>query len=554
MPLLALVLLLTSSLSAATREPLHAERAMVVSTEPNATAVGVDVLRSGGNAVDAAVAVGLALAVTHPAAGNLGGGGFLLLRLADGTTNFIDFRETAPAASTRDMYLDEKGEATDQSVVGYRASGTPGTVRGLALALEKYGTRPWRELVKPAQRLAAKGFLVPYGLAEQLKENKRLPQFTESERIFLDGGRFFRQGDLLRQPELAATLKRIAKRGPDEFYMGETARLIAADMERNGGLITLEDLRTYRPAERVPLRGTYRGREVLSAPPPSSGGAGVIQMLNMLEPTEYFDAGPGSAAAIHAVAEAMRRYFADRAEYFGDPDFADFPLERLVAKDYALQRYESFDATRASTSSELKPGLGPWRAESTETTHFSIVDEQGNAVSLTYTLNGSYGSGVTIAGTGILMNNEMDDFTAKPGSPNQFGLLQSVANAIEPQKRPLSAMTPTIIARDGKLKLVIGSPGGPTIISTVLQTILNVIDFEMDIQRAIDAPRFHHQWMPDELRMDREGFSPDTIHILEEKGHKIVYRNPMGRAMGIHVGEDLTGGADARSWGAAAGY
>ncbi len=557
LPVLLLVALwvgsATIALSAA-RGPVHARRAMVVATEPHAAEVGLDVLRAGGNAVDAAVAVGLALAVTHPSAGNLGGGGFMLIRLADGRSTFIDFRETAPAAASRDMYLDAEGEPTRDSVVGYRAAGVPGTVRGLAMALTRYGTRDWKQMVRPARRLAQRGFPLAYGAARSLRAGSRLALFPESKRIFLDGGRFFEMGDRFRQRDLAATFKRLEKRGPDEFYTGETARLIAADMERNGGLITFDDLRDYQPTERRPLEGDYGDYRVLSAPPPSSGGAGVIQMLHMLEGSGYEQTGAGSAASIHFVAETMRRFFADRAEYFGDMDFADVPLEELLEVDYAVGRRRTIDPDRATPSEQVRPGLAT-RPESEDTTHYSVVDEQGNAVAVTYTLNGGYGSGVTAKGTGILLNNEMDDFTAKPGTPNMFGLLQSERNAIEPGKRPLSAMTPTIVLKDGKLFLVVGSPGGPTIINTVLETILNVVDFGMDIQQAVDFPRFHHQWMPDELRIERHGVSPDTLRLLEQRGHEIRLMESQGRVMAIQVVDDgLAGAADARSEGLAVGY
>lgn len=553
--LCSLLLVVCLVAPAATREPVHSEKAMVVSEEAYATHIGVDVLRSGGNAIDAAIAVGLALAVTHPVAGNLGGGGFMLIRFADGRSTFIDFREMAPQAATRDMYLDADGEPTGESWEGYRASGVPGTVRGFELALEKYGSKRWRDLVEPAQKLADRGFPLPYALAREVRESERLLLYKESKRIFLNGANDPQQGDTLRQKDLAKTLARLAKYGPDEFYTGHTAELIAKDMQRNGGFITLDDLGRYRPVEREPLRGEYRGYDVITAPPPSSGGIGVIQMLNMLEPTNFPESGPGSAQTIHHVAEAMRRYFADRAAYLGDGDFVELPTAQLLDNDYAQRRYRSFDPDRASSSEAITAGLGPWQ-ESYETTHYSVVDEAGNAVSVTYTLNGFFGSGVTIADTGILMNNEMDDFTVQPGKPNYFGVLQSPANAIEPGKRPLSSMTPTILAHDGKFFMATGAPGGPTIISTVLQNIINVIDFGMNPQRAADAPRFHHQWMPDELRMEAEGFSPDTVRILEEVGHTVTLGPPMGRAMTILATEDegLTGGADSRSEGIAAGY
>ncbi len=548
-----LLLILALTLSAATREPVHTRHAMVVTTEPHATQVGVEVLRKGGNAVDAAVAVGLALSVTHPQAASLGGGGFMMIRLADGRSTFIDFRERAPAAATRTMYLDAAGKPTQDSVVGYRASGVPGSCRGYALALEKYGSWRWAKLVEPAIRLAKNGFPITYQFAQDLRDNERLPQFPESKRLFLRGGNFYAQGDVLRQPELAATLRRLAKRGPDELYTGETARRIAADMERNGGLITLKDLADYHAVERRPVVGSYRGYEILGAPPPSSG-SGVIQMLNMLEGSGYEKSGPGSAAAIHYVTEVMRRFFADRAEYFGDSDFVDVPLDKLLSKDYARQRRATIDPDRATPSSEVHAGLGTAH-ESGETNHFSVVDPQGNAVAVTYTINGWYGSGVTVAGTGIVLNNEMDDFTAKPGEPNMFGLLQSEKNSIQPGKRPLSAMSPTIVSRDGKLVLVLGSPGGPTIISTVLQVITNVLDFGMNLQQAVDFPRFHHQWMPDELRMESYGFSPDTIELLRKRGHHIQFVESMGRVMAIQVGEDgLLGADDSRTEGLAAGF
>ncbi len=396
----ALIVCLLSCLgaTAATREPVHARRAMVASAEPNATRAGLDVLREGGNAVDAAVAVGLTLAVTHPTAGNLGGGGFMLIRFPDGRSTFLDFRETAPAAASRDMYLDADGEASDRSVVGYQASGVPGSARGFGLAQRRYGSKSWKRLIAPARELARNGFLLPWGLAQAMRGNSRLARFAESKRVFLNNGRFFDYGERLVQRDLASTLDRMAKHGPDEFYTGKTAELIAADMARNGGLITEADLAAYEPKERTPLSGTYHGYEILSAPPASSGGAGVIQMLNMLENSGYEKAGAGSAAAIHYVAEAMRRFFADRAEFFGDTDFAtDVPLEKLISKDYARARARSIDPKRVTPSSAISagPALGP---ESSQTTHYSVVDESGMAVSVTYTLNGSFGSGLLVRG------------------------------------------------------------------------------------------------------------------------------------------------------------
>ena len=526
---------------------------MVVSAQSDATRVGVEVLQSGGNAVDAAVAVGFALAVTHPRAGNLGGGGFMLIRFADGRTTFLDFRERAPAAAHRDMYLGPDGEPTDEMILGYRASGVPGTARGLEMAARKYGTKSLRELVEPAVRLASNGFTVTFDQSRSL-QSSRMAKFPESRRIFQRGGRFYEMGEVLRQSHLQRTLERIARHGADDFYAGETARLIAADMKKNNGTITLDDLKQYQPVERTPLEGSYRGYEIISAPPPSSGGVGVIQMLNMLEESGYERSGAGSAASIHYVAETMRRYFADRAAYFGDPDFVSVPVERLTRKGYARQRAKAIDRGRAGRSSEMPPGLST-RSESTETTHYSVADDAGNAVAVTYTLNGSFGSGVTAVGTGVLLNNEMDDFSSKPGAPNNAGLLTSEQNAIAPGKRPLSSMTPTIVARGGKLFMVVGSPGGPTIISTVLQVIINVIDFKMNLQQAVDFPRFHHQWMPDRLRLERHGHSQDTVERLRRRGHSLSFVEKQGRVMAIQATDQwLLGAADARSEGSAEGY
>jgi gamma-glutamyltranspeptidase/glutathione hydrolase len=552
---LSLALILFVPLSAATRDPVRAKRAMVVSSEENATRAGVEILRDGGNAVDAAIAVGFALAVTHPWAGNLGGGGFMLIRFADGRTTFLDFRERAPRAASRDMYLDAQGKPTDDSVAGSRASGAPGPVRGFDLALKKDGTKQWAALIEPAITLAQKGFPLTWGLAESLRSSERMARFPESHRIFQRDGRFYEMGEVLRQPELAATFERIAKSGPNEFYEGKTAQLIAADMERNGGTITLEDLKEYTPVERQPLRSTYKDYELLLAPPPSSGGIGIGQMLNMLEGSDYEKAGAGSASAIHYVAEVMRRYFADRALHFGDPDFSSVPGAGLLSKKYALSRRSSIRADHVTPSASLQAGE-PAGYESSETTHYSVVDSQGNAVAVTYTLNGAYGSGVTAKGTGVLLNNEMDDFTVKPGEANMYGVLQGEKNAIEPRKRPLSSMTPTILTRGGKLFMIVGSPGGPTIISTVLEVILNVVDFKMDLQQAVDFPRFHHQWMPDELRVERYGTSPDTIESLRQRGHEIRFVDAQGRVTAIQATEDgwLLGAADSRSEGLALGF
>jgi gamma-glutamyltranspeptidase/glutathione hydrolase len=544
------------AISLAARQPVHSQHAMVVAQEPLATDVGVAVLKAGGNAVDAAVAIGFALAVTHPFAGNIGGGGFMLVRFADGRATFIDFREKAPLKASRNMYLDASGKLTRDSLVGWRASGVPGSVRGFELAHKKYGHKPWTEVLDPAVKLASDGYPVSYGLSDSLQSpgtNKLLAQFPESKRIFL-GAKY---GEKLVQPELAATLKRIRERGAADFYEGETARKFAAAMEANGGLITLEDLKQYQAIERTPLRGHYHDYEVVTAPPPSSGGIGILQMLGMLEGSGYEKSGAGSAATIHYVAEVMRRFYADRSEYFGDPGFVKVPMPKLLDPRYIERRRGSIDPQHATPSSQIRPGdLGPY--EKTETTHFNVVDSEGNAVAVTYTLNGGYGSGVTVPGLGFLLNNEMDDFAAKPGEENLFHLIQGEANAIQPGKRPLSSMTPTILVREGKPFLVLGAPGGSRIINGVLQVILNVVDFHMNAQDAVDWPRFHHQWMPDQLYLEK-GISPDTISILRAMGHNIApYENTnpvVARVEAILYDQGwLQGAADGRGEAKAEGY
>jgi gamma-glutamyltranspeptidase / glutathione hydrolase len=523
---------------------------MVVAEEPLAADVGVAVLKAGGNAVDAAVAVAFALAVTYPTAGNIGGGGFLLARMADGRASFFDFRERAPKAASRDMYLDASGNLTADSTDGWRAPGVPGTVRGLELAHSRFGSKPWAELVQPAVKLAAEGFAVSYGLAASLRGANKLTRYPESKRIFTG----LEAGSRLVQPDLGRTLARIAKHGATEFYEGETARILAREMAANGGLITLEDLREYKAVERAPLAGRYKGYDILTAPPPSSGGIGILQMLGVMEGSGYEKNGWSSAAHIHYVAETMRRYYADRSEYLGDPDYFKVPVRSLLHPRYIDRLRASIDPERASSSDAVRPGtLNGF--ESTETTHFSIVDAQGNAVSLTYTLNGSYGSGVTVPGLGVLLNNEMDDFAAKPGTPNMFGLGQGEANAIQPGKRPLSSMTPTILTRDGRLFMVVGGPGGGRIITSVLQTVANVVDFGMNVRDAVDSPRFHHQWRPDVLTVE-PGFSPDTVRLLEQRGHKVETSSSVARIFAIVVQPDgwLSGGADGRSYGKAEGY
>ena len=561
-PILLAIALLCNMVVA--REPVRARHGMVASTNEVASRVGVEIMKRGGNAVDAAIAVAFALAVTHPPAGNLGGGGFMLIRLKDGRSTFIDYREMAPLLAHRNIYLDKNGDpikGEGGSLVGYRAAGVPGTVRGMELALKKYGSGKltWSQLVEPARRLAANGFTVTHTLARWLGNSKDyLSTYAETKRIYLKGGALYKEGELFRQPELAATFARLQRFGPNEFYEGETARLIVADMKRNNGLMTLEDLRGYIAKERTPVRGNYRGHEIISAPPPSSGGAVLIEMLNILEGFELGKLEPSSSDRYHLMAEAMRRAFADRAEYMGDTDFVKVPLAGLIDKSYATTLRSTIKTDRASTSAEVRAGR-PAGYESDDTTHFTVVDSEGNAVANTYTLNDSYGSSATVKGVGILLNNEMDDFATKPGTPNMYGLIQGERNAVAPRKRPLSAMTPTIVLRkDGSLWFTVGSPGGPTIINTVLCVITNIIDFEMNIQQAIDAPRIHHQWLPDELTGEPYGLSGDTQRALTARGHALAKQRAIGDAEGIMI-EEKTGvrlGATdpRRSDGQAIGY
>lgn len=545
--------------TAASREPVHGRHAMVASTSEIASRIGVDILKRGGNAVDAAVAVALALSVTWPSAGNLGGGGFMLIRNADGSAEMIDYRERAPLAATRDMYLDEKGNLIpNASTEGYRAVGVPGTVAGLALASERHGKLKWAELVAPARKLAANGFVVNYALARSLSLDstvKRLTPFSESRRILLRDGKSYLEGDLLQQPDLAATLTALETGGPRAFYEGTIARRLVDDMKAHGGIITDRDLKEYRPTVREPLRSTYRGHEVLTAPPPSSGGVALIEMLNMLESYDLASLGSNSSGADHLLVEVMRRAFADRASFLGDTDFVKVPIRGLMSRAFATERMKGFDPNHATPS--ISAGA-PARYESPETTHFTIIDGEGNVVSNTYTLNDSYGSGVMAKGTGFLLNDEMDDFTSKPGAPNAYGLIQSEANSIEPRKRPLSSMTPTIVSKDGKVWFAIGTPGGPTIINTVLQVIVNVIDHNMNIQEAIDAPRLHHQWLPDEIYWERNGLSSDTRQILEKLGHRFREKaSSLGDAQGVMIDQKTgmrLGASDPRLGGAPAGY
>jgi gamma-glutamyltranspeptidase/glutathione hydrolase len=548
---------------------------MVASDEQLGSKAGVEILKRGGNAVDAAVAVAFALAVVEPAAGNIGGGGFMLVRLANGSTTFLDYREVAPAKATRDMYIKPDGKLDEQaSVIGYKSVAVPGTVAGLELALETYGTLKLADVMAPAIRLAENGFAVSEKLEREFREHKAaLERFAMSRRIFLNDGKMLRAGDTLKQPELAATLKRIAKKGAEEFYAGETARMIVADMAKSGGLVTMEDLAGYKPRVREVLRAKYEsGRhdwEVVTSPPPSSGGVAIIEALNMLKdvPLKSWD----DVDSVHMVAETMRRVFADRAAYLADPDYSNVPVAGLTDPCYAKELVGTIDAQRASSSKAVRAGkphtCGVAAAgavtstlvslgEGPHTTHFSVVDAAGNAVASTYTLNDSYGSHVT-SSAGFLFNDEMDDFTTQPGVPNAlFGLIQSDANAIAPGHRPLSSMTPTILLRDGKLSFVTGSPGGPAIISATLLSVINWMRLGMDAQAAINAPRFHHQWLPDQILME-EDFPESTQKALEARGFIIKRRGHIGlvNAIGIDVktGERM-GAADPRDKGAAVGY
>lgn len=556
--------LTTAETGAAWREPVRAPHGMVASTERAASQIGVEVMKRGGNAVDAAVAVAFVLAVVYPQAGNLGGGGFMMIRQSDGRATAIDYRETAPAAATRDMFVGPDGElmkGENSSLVGYRAAGVPGTVAGMELALKKYGSGKltWAELIEPARKLAADGFVVSHRTQKMFADAQELlSPFVDSRRIFLRDGKLYREGETLRQPELAATLARLQKHGVREFYEGETSRLIGDDMQQHRGVITRDDLRGYTAKERVPLRGKYRGHEIISMPPPSAGGVVLLEMLNILEGFDLKKLQPFSADYYHLLVEAMRRAYADRAEYMGDADFVSVPVEGLIDKSYAERQRSTIKLDRATPSSEIGAGK-PSGAESRQTTHFTIVDAAGNAVSNTYTLNAWFGSGVVAKGTGVLLNNEMDDFTSKPGAPNLYGAIQSERNAIAPRKRPLSSMTPTFVLRpDGSFYFAIGSPGGTTITNTVLQVITGVIDHGMNLQAAIDAPHLHHQWQPDEIQDEPLGLSLETRRALETRGHRFAPepRN-MSDLQGVMIEEKTNmrlGGSDSRQDGVAAGY
>jgi gamma-glutamyltranspeptidase/glutathione hydrolase len=535
-------------------QPILAEYGMVSAQEAVATRIGVEILQRGGNAVDAAVAVGFALSVTLPRAGNLGGGGFMMVHeAATGETHAIDYREAAPAAATRGMFLDAAGEYDRTKAVGsHLSSGVPGTVAGLAMALELFGTMSLAEIINPALKLASEGIAVTRGLAESLtsRRKKKLARWPASREVFLKpDGSAYDVGEIWVQTDLAWSLEQIAENGPSAFYSGEIADRLVKEMAANGGLIEKKDLMGYRAILRQPVRGTYRGREIVSMPPPSSGGVHLIQMLNVMEKYDISEMGHNSAASIHVITEAMKSAYADRSWYLGDSDYWKVPVAGLTSKSYAIETMKRIDLAKARSADEIGPGL-PKQHEGRNTTHFSVVDKDGNVVSNTYTLNLAYGNGIVAAGTGILLNNEMDDFSAKPGVANSYGLIGGEANAIEPGKRPLSSMTPTIVFQDGKPLLVTGSPGGSQIITTVLQVISNVIDHRMNIAAATAAPRFHHQWRPDFLRLET-GFSADTLKILKKRGHAMLMSWPMGSTQSIMLTpKGLAGSSDPRRRGA----
>ena len=533
--------------------------AVLASRSPAASAVGRRILAEGGNAIDAAVAMGFALAVTYPSAGNLGGGGFMVLRLANGEVAVNDHREVAPAKATETMYQDQAGNVVDGlSTASHLAVGVPGTVAGLLDVLARYGTIGRQATIAPALRLARDGFALPADVAAQFERQRgNFARYPASMRAFAKtDGSAYAAGDVFRQPDLAATLERIAASGREGFYRGRTADLIVAEMASGGGLVSRQDLAGYRSRWRAPIRGSYRGYEVVSMPPPSSGGVLLVQMLNMLEGYDVASMGAGSAAKAHLFIEAARRAYADRAEHLGDPDFHDVPVAMLADKGYAKARLGDFDPARASDSAAVGAG-GPWPAESPETTHVSVLDAAGNAVAYTTTLNLGYGAKMVVAGAGFLLNNEMDDFSSKPNAPNAFGLLGGAANAIAPGKRMLSSMTPTILLRDGEPVLVTGSPGGSTIINTVLQVVSNVVDHGMDLDAAVAAPRLHHQWLPNRVVYEADALSPKAVAGLEQRGH--VNLQEVGFGIGdansaMRAGTFLVAVSDRRNNGAAAGF
>lgn len=537
--------------------PVYAKHGMVAAEQELASRIGVEVLRRGGNAVDAAVAVGFALAVVLPNAGNLGGGGFMMLHDAKSGQDFaLDFREMAPAKASRNMYLDDKGNVIEgSSLYTHQAVGVPGTVAGMEHALQRWGSMKLADIIAPSIKLAEEGIPVSVTLGKMLEiEKDNLGKWDSTRAIFFKNGTPLKAGDLLVQKDLAKSLRLVAKQGSKVFYQGEIGDKIISEMARHGGLINKDDLKNYKVAERAPVSGEYRGYKVVSMPPPSSGGTHIIQILNMLERYPLADYGVNSAQSIHYLAEAMKLAYADRAEYLGDPDFVKVPVKGLTSKKYADELATRIDPLKVLPAAAIKPGK-PQPYESDQTTHYSVVDGKGNAVAVTYTLNLNFGSGIVAQGTGILLNNEMDDFSAKPGVPNAYGLIGGEANAIQAGKRPLSSMSPTMVLKNGKPWLVTGSPGGARIITTTLQTIVNAIDFGMNPAEAAATPRIHHQWLPDELRVEK-GLSPDTLSILRQQGYKVSVKPTMGRTQTIQVRDDgLYGFSDPRNPdGATIGY
>jgi len=549
--------LLSVAIMAASPSAVRGKNGMVASRSALASTVGMEIMKKGGNAIDAAVATGFALAVTYPSAGNIGGGGFMVVRLANGKVETLDFREVAPAAASRDMYLDGEGNVVKGlSTRSHKAIGVPGSVDGLLEVLSKHGSLSRQEVLAPAIKLARDGFVLNEDLAEQFKNQHRfMKQYPASMAQFSKDGVPFVAGDLWKQPDLANTLERIAKEGRDGFYKGKTADLIVAEMKNSGGLISHEDLANYRSKWRAPVKGTYRDHTIWTMPPPSSGGVLLVQMLNMLEPHKIGEMGYGSAAVVHLMIEAQRRAYADRAEHLGDPDYYKVPVEMLTSKEYARKRFADMDPEKASDSDLI--GAGEVPAESMETTHYSVMDARGNAVACTTTLNHGYGSRIVASGAGFLLNNEMDDFSVKANTFNSYRLLGGVANEIQPGKRMLSSMTPTIITRDDLVVLVTGSPGGSTIINTVFQVVLNVVDHKMDLSDAVALPRFHSQWKPNRVVFEPHCFSPDTLSILKLKGHKELTeaRWRLGDANSIVFKDGyLWGMSDPRNTGGASGY
>ena len=551
----SLLLLLLFQVCSSNANEVQASKGVVASRSELASQAGIDAMKQGGNAIDAIVASAFTLAVTYPSAGNLGGGGFLIFRQHDGTTEALDFREVAPAASTRNMFLDEDGNYDpDVALRSRMASGVPGTVAGLLVAHERFGNLSRQQVLAEAIRLADEGFTLPEDVARQIAGRKALWLRSEGSRAkFLNvQGEVYQTGELFVQKDLAATLQRISNEGRKGFYQGKTADFIVAEMSRSNGLITSEDLKEYTPKWREPITGTYREHIVISMPPPSSGGTILVQMLNMLEPFDLKASGFGTVPTLHLFAEVERRAYADRAQYLGDSDFFPVPIETLISKKYSKTRFENFVRDKATLSEHITAGQMP--QESEETTHLSAIDNDGNAVALTTTLNSGYGNGYVVKGAGFLLNNEMDDFSAKPGVPNQFGLVGGEANAIAPKKRMLSSMTPTILVhKDGRI-LVTGSPGGSTIITTVLQIIVNLVDHEMTLNEAVSSPRFHHQWLPDQITVEQNGFDNEILDELTKLGHQLATRNAIGDAnSALATKTAVIGVSDPRNKGAAVG-